>query len=174
MNIVAGTFRSQTEARTALIDVAKLGIARVSMKVIDSNDHKGLEREHRSTRAAAQTGAFAGGILGILIFGFLLWLAGVDMLALRFITLYLGGIAMCTVGGASISALWNMGVSHDEALLYDEANEKRLVIAAVEVAQTFEDPVKSALRKNGAVEIRSGIWQPSGWTHTHPVYGRAA
>jgi hypothetical protein len=40
--------------------------------------------------------------------------------------LYLSGIAMFTVGGAGISALWNMGVSHDEALLYERRRKRTL------------------------------------------------
>ena len=61
----------------------------------------------------ALSGAKLGGIIGIVIFGLLLWLSGAPVLALRYITLYLCGIAMCTAGGASIAALWNLGAAED-------------------------------------------------------------
>jgi hypothetical protein len=168
MHIVAGTFTSQEEALSALHDLEKQGVAPVRMNVIQSGDRKGFEREHRSMGKAAFWGAVTGAVFGVTICGILLWIAGVNILALRYIALYLGGIAISTVGGAGVFALWNMGDSHDEALLYEEARETRAVIAAVEVDDPMEDRVMLALEKHGAHDIRSGMWRPQGWEHSHP------
>lgn len=173
MAIVAGTFTSQKEARCALRDLEKKGIAPVKMNLIDPDDRKGFEREHRPTRTALRRGALVGLIFGLVVFGALLKIAGVNLAELRFIALYLSGIALCTAGWAAIFACWNMGVSHDEALLYEEAKQNRTIIAAIEVDEPAEERVRLELGKHGALNIRSGNWQPQGWTHTRPNYTEA-
>jgi hypothetical protein len=173
MHIVAGTFRSREEASSALRDLEKQGIAPVRMNVIQDDDTKGFEREHRPTRTALRWGAFAGAVFGIAVFGVLLWISGLNPATLRFIALYLSGIALCTAGGAAIFAFWNMGVSHDEALLYEEAKQTHAVIAAVEVDDPMQERVKNALKTYGARDVRCGDWQPSGWKHTHPTFHEA-
>jgi ABC-type transport system involved in cytochrome bd biosynthesis fused ATPase/permease subunit len=160
MPIIAANFTTQQEARSALSDLEKHGIAPVRMNLIQPNDNKGFEREHRPTRAAALRGAVVGVIFGVAVFGLLLWIAGV----------YLSGIAISAALWAAVLAFWNMGVSHDEALLYEEARDKQSVIAAIEVVDPAEELVIHTLESHGARDIRSGTWQPRGWSHTHPSY----
>ena len=74
---------------------------------------QGIEKTPGSLGESAFKGALVGAAMGITIFGFLLWLAGVDLTALRYIALFLGGIAMFIVGGAVIAALWKKGLSDD-------------------------------------------------------------
>jgi Zn-dependent protease with chaperone function len=149
-------------------------VAPVSMNVIEAGDYKGFEREHRPTRVAALRGAVAGALAGVAIFGILLAVAGVNLFALRYLALYACGIAMCCAGGATIFALWNMGVSHDEALLYEEVQEKHSVIAAIEVPENMERQIIHSLEDHGARDVRSGDWQPTGWTHLHPTCNTSA
>ena len=170
MHIVAGTFKSTQEAQSAFVDLNKQGIAPIRMKLIQGDDKKGFERQHRPTRTASLRGACAGAIFGVAIFGMLLFIAGVNLLELRYMALYLSGIALCTGGGAVILAFLNMGASHDEALLYEEAKEEKVVIAAVEVDDPMEKDVMQELEKHGARNVRSGNWQPAGWHHVNPVY----
>lgn len=169
MNIVAGTFTSQEKARVALHHLETHGVSPVRMNIIQPNDKKGFDREHRPTRAALKTGAVVGAVFGVAIFGILLSVAGANPLVLRYMALYLSGIAMLTVGGAGISALWNMGVSHDEALLYEEAKQTNAVIAAVEVDDPMEELVVHTFEEYGARAVRKGNWQPKGWKFTHPT-----
>ncbi len=174
MNIVAGTFASQAEARSALHDLEKHGVSPVRMNIIKPDDRKGFDREHRPTRAALKTGAVVGCVSGVAVFGIILLVAGASPLVLRYMALYLSGIAMSTVGGAAISACWNMGVSHDEALLYEEAKETNTVIAAVEVDEPMGELVVHAFEEHGARGVRKGNWQPKDWKFTHPTYEGAA
>lgn len=174
MNIVAGTFASQAEARSALHHLETRGVSPVHMNIIKPDDKKGFDREHRPTLAALKTGAVVGAVFGAAIFGILLSIAGANPLALRYIALYLSGIAIFTVGGAGISAFWNMGVSHDEALLYEEAKETNAVIAAVEVDAPFEALVVHTFEERGARAVRTGNWPPKGWKFSHPTYEEAA
>jgi hypothetical protein len=174
MDIVAGTFASQSEARSALHDLETHGISPVHMNLIKPDDRKGFAREHRPTSAALKTGAVVGVVFGVGIFGFLLLIAGASPLMLRYMALYVSGIAMFTAGGAAISALWNIGVSHDEALLYEEAKETNAVIAAVEVDEPFEELVVHTFQEHGARTVRTGNWPPKGWKFNHPTYETAA
>jgi hypothetical protein len=173
MHIVAGTFTSKQQASGALHDLERQGIPPVTMNVIEGDDRKGFEREHRTTRQAAFNGACAGAAFGIVVFGILLWIAGASLFTLRFLALYLCGIALCKIGGALIFALWNMGTSHDEARLYEEAKEKHAVIAAIEVGEPMERRVIEELKTHGARNVRTGEWQPNGWKHAHPTYPAA-
>lgn len=173
MPIVAGTFTSQKEAHSALHDLETQGIAPVRMNLIEADDKKGFEREHRPTRTALRRGALVGLIFGLAVFGTLLKIAGVNLTELRFIALYLSGIALCTAGWAGIFACWNLGVSHDEALLYEEAKQTHAIIAAVEVDELAEARVSLELKNHGALNVRSGNWQPQGWTHTRPNFSEA-
>ena len=174
MNIVAGTFKSQEEARSALHDLAKHGVSPVRMNIIKPDDKKGFDREHRPTLAAMKTGAVVGAVFGVAVFGIILLVAGASPLVMRYMAIYLSGIAMFAAGGAAISACWNMGVSHDEALLYEEAKETNTVIAAVEVDAPMNELVVLAFEQHGARAVRKGNWQPKGWKFTHPTYEEAA
>jgi uncharacterized membrane protein len=174
MHIVAGTFASRAEALKALTDLEKTGIGRANMNVIEPDDRKGFEREHRPTRTAALRGALVGAILGIAVFGALLAIARADFFALGFLALYVCGIAMCSAGGALIFAMWNLGVSHDEALLFEEVREKGGVIAAIEVSDSTEDQVIHELEDHGARQVRAGLWRPKGWKHAYPTYNASA
>jgi uncharacterized membrane protein len=170
MHIVAGTFTSRAEARSVLNDLAKIGIAPANMNVIEGDDFKGFKREHRPTGAAAQRGAVAGSIFGAVLFGVLFKLSYIDMFTLRFLALYAGSIVIAAGFGATILACWNMGISHDEARLFEEARERGQVIAAVEVSDPMEERVIHELETRGASDVRSGLWQPQGWKHAYPTY----
>lgn len=170
MHVVAADFISSDEARIALHDLEVQGIPPDTMSVIEPTDKKGFAREHKSNGTAALQGAAVGAVFGIVVLGTLLWIAGANLFTLRYIALYVGGIAICTSGGAIISACWNMGAPHEEARLYEEAREKSQVIAAVEVVDETEQQVIHELERHGARNIRSGDWRPRGWKHTNPYY----
>ena len=160
MHIVAGTFSSRSEALTALGDLERTGIAKANMNVIEPGDNRGFEREHRPLSQSALRGALTGAILGAVIFGTLLAIARADFFALRYIALYLGGIALFTAGGSLIGALWNLGQLHDEAALFEEVRENGGVIAAIEVSELDEDQVIHELKDHGARQVQSGLWHP--------------
>lgn len=174
MHIVAATFSSRAEAGTALHDLEKIGIAPANMNVIEADDAAGFMLEHRTNSAAARRGAAAGALFGVVVFGILLKLSYVDLSALRFLALYAGAIALSACFGATILAVWNMGVSHDEAGLYEEARARGQVIAAVEVSDPLEEQVIHELKDHGAREVRAGLWQPRGWKHAYPAYNLPA
>jgi hypothetical protein len=173
MHTVAGNFNSIAEARSALGDINRQGVPPDLTTVIQGNDSKGFEREHRTTRDAARRGAVTGAILGIAISAFLIWIADAHLSVLRLSTLFLCGTAVLTAGGATIFALWNMGTSHDEALLFEEARDTGAVIATVEASEPMEEAVIHSLETHGGHNVRAGDYQPQGWTHSHPRHHSA-
>jgi hypothetical protein len=174
MHIVAGTFPTHADAETALLDLQHQGVAPVSMNLIEPNDSKGFEREHRSTPQAALHGAIFGLVLGVAIFSALLFLASASIFELRYLALYLSGIAISIACCSLVAAFWNIGTSHDEALLYEEARDKHQVIAAIEVTESMEAKVVHALEDHGAGNVRVGNWHPANWAHEAPTYHQAA
>lgn len=169
MHIVAGTFSTREEAHSVLPDLEKLGIVRPEIKIIQGNDEKGFEREHRLTRTAALRGALAGVVFGLLAGAVLLAISRYQLLAWRPMALYLGGVIIATAFGAVIATFWNMGYSHDEALLFEEARKTGAVIAAIEVVDPLEHRVADALRNHGASNVRLGKWRARGWRHSWPT-----
>ncbi|GEM_PF-6574648 len=165
MHIVAGRFQSRTDADEAFRDLNMQGIAPASMHVIEPDDRAGFARQHKPTRVALRQGALGGFVAGVVVFGTLLWITGVQLFVL-----YAIGVALYTVGGAAVLAFWNMGVSHDEALLYEEALATGAVIAAIEVDEPMEEKVMHALEEHGARDVQAGWWPPQGWTHAHPAF----
>jgi hypothetical protein len=170
MNIVAGTFTSQQEARSALHHLEVLGVAPVRMNLIQGNDRKGFAREHKQNGEAMKRGAAVGAVCGVAVFGILLLVAGANPLVLRYMAIFLSGIAIFTAGGAAIATFWNMGVSHDEALLYEEARDTNSLIAAVEADEDIEALVVQTFEEHGARAVRTGNWPPQGWKFSHPAY----
>ncbi len=168
MITVAGTFTSTPEARSTLRDLEMKGVSPARMNLIQGNDKKGFEREHKPNGTAMKQGAAAGAISGVIVFGILFGLAGANPLVLLYTALYLGGIAMATAAGAGISAYWNMGASHDEALLYEEAKATNTVIAAVEVDDAMEPVAVHMFEEHGARVVRAGTWHPKGWKFSYP------
>jgi hypothetical protein len=169
MRIVAGTFRSRDEAQRALDSLQRLGIGSSEVYIIDGSDRAGYDREHRSTSNAVIQGALLGAVIGIAAGGALMLLARVHLfVAGGPLAGYIGLILAAALGAGVVSGLWNIGVSHDEAQLFEEARKNGSVIAAVQVANPIDDRVAETLADHGASNVRRGNWQPRGWKHAYP------
>lgn len=171
MHVVAGTFPTRAAAQSALSDLGKYGITRSETIIIEASDQKGYDREHLLNRAAILRGALVGVIFGLVVGAVLLAISGVHpVLTWRPLALYAGGVAIATAAAAAISVFWNMGASHDEALLFEEVRRTGSVIAAIEVVDPIEDAVTRALRNHGAANVRCGKWRARNWRHSWPSY----
>ncbi|HVW87353.1 MAG TPA: hypothetical protein VHB50_21850 [Bryobacteraceae bacterium] len=173
MRIVAGVFASRVAAESLIPDLRKIGITSEQSRVIaDSGEptRRRLRRQFRLTKTAARWGALTGATLGVIVGVLLLVLAGINRFQdWRALVVLAGGILICTAGGAVIGALFNMGFSHEEALLYDEALRSGAVIAAVEVPEEIEDEVVMMFQGHNARNVKKGVWRAAGWTHPWPM-----
>ncbi|MDE3196047.1 MAG: hypothetical protein KGN84_06880 [Acidobacteriota bacterium] len=172
MTIVAGVFSSRAQAESLLPDLRKIGIADEELDVIagtSDRTQKGLKKQSRSTGAAAAHGIVPGALFATAVGAILLLIAGVNPIEHTVaLVVFSGGIIVGGGLGALMAAMFNMGRSHDEALLYDEALKSGEVIAAVEVAGPITERVVHVFEEHKGRNVKSGNWRAPGWDHPFP------
>ena len=126
MRTVAGVLPNVAEAWYVAHKIESLGIARNEINVVppatDKRENRKVERSKRSDGAAAFEGALRGAGVGLLLGALVLALPGVR--AFVFGSAILTLCATALVGAILVSVMVmmeNMGGSHEEAALHDEA-----------------------------------------------------
>jgi hypothetical protein len=63
-----------------------------------------------------------------------------------------------------------MGISHDEAHLYEEAVRRGKVFVAVQVSEEMEPEAIRVMAEHGGRDINdeADAWRASGWKHPYP------
>jgi hypothetical protein len=160
MRTVAGVLPNVAEAWYVAHKIESLGIARNEINVVpgamDKSEARKVERSRRSDAAAARDGAFRGAGVGLLL--------GVLVLALPGVRPFVFGSAILTlcatalVGAILVSIMVmmeNMGESHEEAALHDEAVREGGVVVAAHVSEETEPEVVTTLWNNGARHVQA-------------------
>ena len=172
MTIVAGVFSSRAQAESLLPELRKIGISDDELDVIAGSSEgteKGLKKQSQTTGAAALRGILPGALFAAAVGAFLLLLAGLNPLEHTLALVIYGSAILAGAGGGALMAtMFNMGRSHDGALLYDEALKTGEVIAAVEVAGPISDTVVNVFQEHKARNIKAGNWRAPGWNHPWP------
>ena len=172
MTIVAGVFSSRAQAESLLPELRKIGISEDELDVIAGSSErteKGLKKQSRTTGAAALRGVIPGALFAAGVGAFLLLVAGLNPLQHTMaLVIYISAVLFGAGAGALMAAMFNMGRSHDEALLYDEALKTGEVIAAVEVAGPISERVVNVFQEHQARNIKAGNWRAPGWNHPWP------
>ena len=178
MRTVAGILPDVAEARYVAHKIELLGIPRNEINVVsdamDKHEIRKVERSKRSDAAAARDGAVRGAGFGLLLGGLVLALPGVRPFVLGSAILTLCATAL--VGAILISVMVmmeNMGESHEDAALHDEAVRENGVVLAAHVSEETEEDVLTMLWNNGARRVRTGadvsrvVWA-SDYRYEHP------
>jgi hypothetical protein len=178
MRTVAGVLPNVAEAWYVAHKIEALGIARNEINVVpvamDKRESRKVERSKRSDATAAREGALRGAGVGLLL--------GAVVLALPGVRPFVFGSAMLTLcatallGSILISAMVrisNMGQSHEEAALHDEAVREGGVVVAAHVSEETEPEVVTTLWNNGARHVQavpdvSGFGLASEYRYEHP------
>jgi uncharacterized membrane protein len=180
MKTVAGIFPSMVEAHNVMHELEGLGVPEDALSIVAGNEsdrHKEyLEKAKKaseSTAAAAASGASFGGGMGILAMLAALSIPGVGpFVAAGAMATVLTGLGIGAVSGGLISAFHHMGISHEEAPLYEEAVRRGAIMLIAKVDDTVEPQVADLMRRGGARDIReeADTWRESGWKgpHTDP------
>lgn len=124
----------------------------------------------RNFRGAATFGAAIGGTVGLI--------AGLFSLAVRPANPILFGSAVLTViaavaigmtFGALIAGMYNLGVTHEEIPLQEEATREHGVVIAAHVDALREAETVKLMTEHGARNLRDEIdaWKASGWAGTY-------
>jgi hypothetical protein len=174
MKTVTGVFSSVGEAELALRDLERLGIPEDSVNLIAGNDknrHDEYLKKSReastSTGTAAASAASFGGGMGIVATLVALAIPGVGpLVAGGAIATVLAGMGVGAVAGGLIGAFKNMGISHEEAPLYEEAIRRGAVIALAKVDERMEPEAVATMGQHGARDIHdvADTWRASGWS----------
>ena len=160
MRTVAGVLPNVAEAWYVAHKIESLGIARNEINVVcdtmDKRESGKVERSKRSDATAARHGALRGAGVGLLLGGLVLALPGVRPFVFGSAILTLCATAL--VGALLVSVMVmmeNMGGSHEDAALHDEAVREGGVVVAAHVSEETEPEVLSTLWNNGARHVQA-------------------
>jgi uncharacterized membrane protein len=180
MRTIVGVFGSLAQAERTAQSLENLGIPNSSISIIagnDANRHREyLEKAKRastSAASAATTGARVGGGIGLLAGLMALVIPGVGAILAggAFATL-LTGLGIGAAGGGLIAAFAEMGISHEEAPIYEEAVRRGAVMLTATVDDPLENDAMATMQRHGARDLREEIdtWKSAGWRgpHTDP------
>jgi uncharacterized membrane protein len=182
MKTVAGIFPTMLEAHNVMRELEGIGIPENALSIVAGNEsdrHKEyLEKAQKaseSTTAAAASGASFGGGMGIVATLVALSIPGVGpFIAAGAMATVLAGLGIGAVSGGLIAAFHHMGISHEEAPLYEEAVRRGSIMLIAKVDDTAEPQVTDLMRRGGARDLRqeADTWRESGWkgpqTDPHP------
>jgi hypothetical protein len=180
-NIVA-VFSTLAEAERALIDVRAQGFPKESIHLIAGNDKSkhddylhNAKEESTSGGAAAWNGASFGGGVGIVASLVALAIPGVgSIVAAGPRATVLAGRGIGAAGGGLLGVFKNMGMSHEEAPLYEEAVRRGSILAVVQTDEEHAPEIKKLMELHGARDVRNeaDTWRQQGWsgpsTDPHP------
>jgi len=178
MKTVAAVFPTLAEAENVARGLGNLGVPSQAIHIAAGNDssrhdeyiRKANAEETRSASAAsvgASIGASAGFVAGLVM----LAIPGVGpVIAGGVILTLLTGVGIGAAGGGLIGAFANMGISHDEAHLYEEAVRRGKVFVGVQVSEEMELEAIQVMARHGGRDINdeADAWRASGWQHPYP------
>lgn len=172
-NIVA-VFPTLAMAERALMDVHAQGIPKEAIHLIAGNDKKQHDRylerakeQAEGTGSAAWSGASFGGGVGIVASLIALAIPGVGpIIAAGPMATVLTGLGIGAAGGGVLGVFKNMGMSHEEAPLYEEAVRRGSILAIVQVDEQRADEIRRLMELRGARDVRdeADTWARDGWS----------
>lgn len=188
MKTIAAVFPSLSEAGEACFDLKRIGVPQEEISLIAGNEaslhDEYLEKSRKasaSTVAVAASDASLGGGVGILAMLIAFAIPGVGpIVALGPMLTVLGAMGIGAAAGGLIGAFHNMGISHEEAPLYEEAVRRGVAMVAARIDERLEEEAVAALKRHGARDLRdeADTWGHAGWsgpTHDpHPYVSDSA
>ncbi len=188
MRTVVGVFSNEEEAKHVIDHLIEAGVPSDDVAVADAVKAEGHEYSERNLAAcggmapgwfmawlvplvakrtfpaAVAFGAAVGGATGFLA-GLVALRAGSPASAL--VTL-LAGAAVGAIFGAVIAGTYNMGVTHEEIALKDEAAREQGVVVAAHVDKVTADTAYRVMDEHGAraLRVEADVWKATGWSGT--------
>lgn len=171
---VAGVFSSLAQAERAAHDLEQLGVPSDNISVIagnNANRHdeylKKAKRATETTATAAASGASIGGGVGIVATLIALAIPGVGLYVVGgALATVLAGLVVGAAGGGAMAALLHMGISREEAPLYEEAVRRGAVILVANVNDPMEKEAMKIMERHGSRDIREQVTVPD--PHPYP------
>jgi uncharacterized membrane protein len=169
MSTIIGVFESASAAENAIASVRDAGVSIDDISYIyrdkdgDIKDAQTDEKVGAGAAKGATTGAVIGAIAGLVVAnGVLPGLGTLFVAGPLAAALGLSGAAATTVAGAAtgaaaggvIGALTNLGVSKDDAEIYESRLEQGDILLII---RTDVEGVEQILQNNGASEVRGYV-----------------
>ncbi|MDP9170749.1 MAG: hypothetical protein M3N54_09040 [Acidobacteriota bacterium] len=169
MKTVAAVFPSMDNAEHVAAHLEKLGIPHSDIHIVGGNAEQGGKEETGRTESTI-TGARVGGGIGILASLVALAIPGVGpIIAGGGMATVLTGLGVGAAAGGLVGAFKNLGISHEEAELYEQAVRRGGVFIAVHVNnEAAEDQVSALMERHGAQDLRHESEKWGGGTEAHP------
>jgi hypothetical protein len=186
---IVGLFNTFSDAQVLVDNLLTLGIERDAISVFSSErpadqlqerelygetrDSVAAQPEDASAIQGALGGMTIGGALGLLLGIGTLAIPGIGpVLAAGPLAAALGSTAVGAGLGGLIGVLGNAGISHDDALLYNEGLRRGGTLVSAHVHETMIDASEMAFERAGAVNIqqRAADWHAEGWTPNDPKH----
>ena len=196
METVLGVLPSKAEAERVVHEFEVLGIAKSDIKIVPPGDLELIElwgrhppgqecplpcgrplaervkRAKRTNAEAARAGLVRGLAIGLAVTGLLVLVPGA--------TAYSAGPAIAIVGAGTVicgifvslmAMCYNMGLPHEEAALYEEANHERGVVVAAHVTEDREPGAVEVLKSHRARDIHAAgdAAHVSAWAAKYPI-----
>jgi hypothetical protein len=182
MKTLAAVFASMADAEHVARHLENLGIpsdeVHIVAGIVAGNDParkneylEDAKKGETGTAEATVTGARFGGGIGILASLAALAIPGVGpIIAGGAMATVLTGLGIGAAAGGLLGAFKNLGISHQEAGLYEEAVRRGKVFIAVHVNEEMEAQVSQVMEEHGAQDIHreAESWRAGGWRHPDP------
>ena len=160
---VIGVYNTMSEAEEAvrMLDKGKFPIKQVSVVTQDMQSEKAVQGYLSAgdiAKSGAGTGAWVGGIFGLLIGAAFIWVPGFGPLVVAgsFASLLLGtmeGVAAGAAGGGVLGSLIGWGVSKQHILKYEEHLKGGKYLLMVFGSQDEVTRAHDILKDSGAAEL---------------------
>ncbi len=165
---VLGIFGSQNEAESVIHRLQEEGYSPKNMSIIMKDAEEAREIENntgadvaRGAVSGGTTGAVLGGILGLIASAAIPGLGTIFVGGPLAASLGLTGAAATTASGAVtgalagglLGALTGLGLSNDEARVYEEHIKQGGILLAVPVEEALEAHVRQTLASHGAYDV---------------------
>lgn len=169
MRTVIGVFSNEPYAEEAIVTLDERGFQAEDISVLMKDTAMGHEVEHntqahvvKGVASGATTGAVIGGVAGLLVGIGALTIPGIGAFVVGgplALALGLTGTAAATVTGAVagglIGALMGLGLTKEEAEVYEERIKEGALLVAIPVSEEREEEVMSILSRFNATDITS-------------------
>lgn len=190
MQTVVGVFPSRAEAERVAHDLNFAGIPSDEVSIADSAGTEGHEWSQRNIaavgglsfgwfmagliplvanrtfRGATEIGASIGALAGLVSgLAALAIRGGVPIIAGSAVATVFAALALGAAFGALIAGMYNMGVSHEDIPLRDEAAREQGVVVAAHVDVPRVQHALRVMTEHGARNLRADTdaWKASGW-----------
>jgi len=171
---VIGVFSNMPDAVRALQDVGSLGVSSDNVHLIAGNDQgrhdeylKRAKEEKTTTTAAAASSASFGGGVGIVASLVALAIPGVGpLIAGSAIATVLTGLGIGAAGGGLLGTFKNIGMSHEDAPLYEEAVRRGLIVLLAQIPEEQANEVRQVMDNHHGRDVRdqADTWRREGWS----------